>query len=794
MEKKGSCKQCPLFEKKLVPGYGPLDAKLVIIGECPGETEEVMGKPFVGNSGQLLDKLLEDAGIFRKDCYITNIVACRPTDSSNNNVTPSADIIKYCRERLNEELSKLNPKIVLLLGNVAIKQFLGTSKNVSNSEGIPFRSNGYIVVPTYHPAALLRDPSKIPNVVTTFKRVKEWLEKDPFEWSFEEYQLLYDKKRILEYLNLLCSEDIVACDIETSDITFDSVIFTLAFSTKKYTFGFPIRKPDFSLYWNEKDLNDIVDGLKKFFLSDAKKIFHNAVFDLFYLKKEFGIECKNLYWDTFVFAHLLDENRRTYSLKSLIWKYVGKGGYDYEYESLADEGRPFGLDTNIVLKYNCADAYATYLLYEKMREAAENDPLLVKLHQRLSIPCIYTLVDTRLRGVKIDVDYIKSLSQKFEQDMKDLSQKIYEIAGELFNINSTQALSRILFNKLKLPVLYKTEKGNPSTDVNTLEKLIDLHPIIPLILEYRKRLKLTSTYFENFLSLKDKNDRLHTDYLLTGTTTGRLASRNPNLQNIPRDKEVKDIFVAEKGYFLAELDFKQAELRMLCHYAQDPKMKADFESGFDILKYIASKIYNVPIDQVSDEQRRLTKFVVYGIMYGRGARSIAAEHNMKVEEAERLIASFLGMYENVHRWFYEVIITAKKQGYLRNFFGRVRRFPGINSRDPDIRSREERQALNFLPQSTTSDYTMFKASLLHPILKEYDSYLVLTVHDSLVYEIPLKYAKEVLKIIIDVVSKPIKGMYLSIPFDLSIGFRLGTLTEIKNLDDVDNILGGPNEN
>lgn len=784
MEK--ACQECPLYGKKPVLGKGPKDAKLVIIGECPGRTEEKLGAPFVGESGQLLDKLLREAGLDRAECYVTNVVACRPTDTKGGNETPTAAMIKACSSRLEAELAQLSPSIVLLLGNIATKRFLGTSRNLNNSEGIPFRQGRFVFVPTYHPAALLRDSSKIPTVVETLKRVKKWLTSDPFEWTFSNYLLLYKKDEVLYYLDKLLSASEWACDIETSDITLDSVIFTIAFATDDLVFGFPIRNPDFSLYWSTEDLQDIVEKLKIVFESDSKKIFHNAQFDLTFLLKEFGIECKNLWWDTFVFEHLLDETSASYGLKRLVWKYLGKGGYDSEYETIADEGRPFGVATDVVLKYNCADAYATFMIYKKMKSIASPD--LVKLHQRLSIPVTRMLIRTRLRGIKIDPEYIVQLKRQFENDLVTIEQKIHEIAGHSFNINSTRALSKVLFEELKLPVIYRTKTGSPSTDTDTLAKIEHYHPIISQLLEYRKKKKLVSTYFDNFLELKDSANRLHTEYLLVGTATGRLASRNPNLQNIPRDKEVKDIFVADDGYFLAEFDFKQIELRMLCHYSQDPQMKAEFESGFDILKYMASKVFNVDILQVTDEQRRLAKFVVYGLMYGRGVKSIAESHNITVEEASRIVDAFFSAYPKAHRWFKEVVIKAKTQGYLQNFFGRIRRFRNINSNDPDVRSKEERQALNFLPQSTASDYTMFKASILFDMLRKFDTYLVLTVHDSIVYEIPEKYATDVLTILFEVLNKPVKGLFVRIPFDCAIGYRLGSLQEISSVEQAQEVL------
>jgi len=781
-----TCRGCPLYGKKPVFGIGPTNAELVIIGEAPGAEEEKYGSPFVGRSGQLLTSLLQKTGIDRSKCFITNVVACRPTDANGNNTAPPTDAIKMCSIRLDQELSKARPKIVLLLGNVAVKRFLGNRRNLQNSEGIPFRQNGTIFVPTYHPAALLRDPSKTKAVEQTLRRVVEWLKADPHAWSFENYKILLDKNEVIRYIKLLEQKPMWSCDIETSDILYESVIFTMAFSSGDLTFGFPVRRPDGSLYWSDSDLCQIIDHLKRLFSNESKKIFHNAMFDLMFLKKEFGIECKNLHGDTMVIAHLLDETAQRYGLKNIVWKYLGKGGYESDYVALADEDRPGGVDTSIVLKYNCADAHATFLLYQEMVKLLPDS--LAKLHLKLSIPTIQMLVDTRIRGVKIDVDYVKRLSAQYEQDLVVIEQRIFDLIGEKININSVRDLSRVLYEKLKLPVLYKTASGNPSTDTFTLENLRNYHPVIDLLLDYRKKKKLSSTYFKNFLKLCDSNNRLHTNYTLVGTTTGRLASREPNLQNIPRDKEVKDIFISEKGYFLANIDFKQAELRALCHYAKDDKLKEAFESGYDPLKVIASLVFHIPIEEVDDERRRLAKFVVYGIMYGRRAKSIAEEHNMSIEEAQNIIDSFFRSFPKTYQFCKEVVAIAKQQGYLRNFFGRIRRFPGINSPDFEVRASEERQALNFLPQSTVADYTMFKGALVYEKIKHLGCYLVLTVHDSLTYEIPEDKGEEALAIMFGILGKRIKGFFVDIPFDCEIGYRLGSTAELDNLSEFKNKL------
>jgi DNA polymerase-1 len=396
------------------------------------------------------------------------------------------------------------------------------------------------------------------------------------------------------------------------------------------------------------------------------------------------------------------------------------------------------------------------------------------------------MIDAKFHGIQLDSTYVIQQIKQYEQDLQRLEQAMHAAVGHAFNMQSTNELSTVLFKELKLPVLMRTEKTNqPSTDAEALENLQGKHPVIDSLLEYKKKSKLLSTYYRALLGFRDREGAIHASFLLFGTRTGRLSSSAPNLQNIPRSAEVKNVFIARPGKFLIELDFKQIEFRLWGHYAQDAKMKQDIESGMDIHSFIASKVYNIPVAQVTKDKRTLAKTLVFGLMYGRGTKAVAAAFDIPEDEAIKIKQVFFSLYPQAAQWLEHPKFFVRTNGYVRNLFGRIRRLPGIWSYDQEIKSLAERQAVNFLPQSTAADYTFFRAVRLAPQLAPLGTRLILTVHDSLIYEAPIENAKQSLQIIFNELCTPMKTLFIFLDFDLSIGYRLGSLHEFKTMEDLD---------
>jgi DNA polymerase-1 len=262
---------------------------------------------------------------------------------------------------------------------------------------------------------------------------------------------------------------------------------------------------------------------------------------------------------------------------------------------------------------------------------------------------------------------------------------------------------------------------------------------------------------------------VHTSYNIAGTTSGRLSSSDPNCQNIPRDKTIKHLFCAKDGYSLVQCDLSAAEFRAWGHYSQDQKMITDIKSNFDIHRYTASKVFNLPEDKITKEQRTAAKRVVFGLMYGQGVEATAIQNGLGITQARKVIETFFGRYTRAKAWLECVVVQAKQTKHLTNIFGRKRRFLGFDSPNTEARALCERQAKNFLMQSTVADITNWAGVRLFKILRQYDSYLVLTVHDSLVYEVPDCHVDKVKDIIYKEITKPIKGYTVPIGIELKVG-------------------------
>ncbi len=364
---------------------------------------------------------------------------------------------------------------------------------------------------------------------------------------------------------------------------------------------------------------------------------------------------------------------------------------------------------------------------------------------RLEREIIPVLQQMQENGIKIDIKRLEKLSEKFSKELADLEKKIYKQAGEEFNINSPQQLSEILFEKLKLPIagLKKTPGKVISTAAAELEKLHDKHPIIDLISQYRELAKLKSTYVDALPKLADAHQRIHTTFHQLGTTTGRLSSSNPNIQNIPikteNGREVRRAFIAEKGYKILKADYSQLELRIVASMAEDKKMLHIFQQGGDIHRATAAEVAEIPIEDVSNELRSAAKALNFGVIYGMGARGFAASAGISQEKAQSFITAYMEDFDEVAAYMERTKEFARKHGFVQTLFGRRRYIPELQSTLPHIQKSGERMAINMPIQGTAADLVkmaMLKASKeLAPEIQKGDLRILLQIHDELVFEI-----------------------------------------------------------
>jgi len=417
---------------------------------------------------------------------------------------------------------------------------------------------------------------------------------------------------------------------------------------------------------------------------------------------------------------------------------------------------------------------------------------LEKVYIDIELPLIPIIEKMKKRGVKINSEYLKKLSNDYHKKLVNLEKKIYEYADIKFNINSPKQLGEILFTKLGLVVKNhkKTGGGARSTRESELKKMKSLHPIIDEIFAYRELQKLLSTYIDNMPLLLDKDGRLRAEFLQTGTTTGRMSSQNPNLQNIPVRTElgrnIRKAFVAAKGFKLVALDYSQIELRVAAFLSRDEKLIENFKNGGDIHAKVATEIFDVPIDMVDDEMRREAKVINFGIQYGMGVNALQQNLKTTRAEAQKYLNEYFKIFSGLAHYIREIKLDAAKNGYTQTFFGRRRYFEGINSSIPYIKAMAERMAINAPIQGTQSDIIKIAMSRIdrHFVENnlENEAFLLLQAHDELIYEIKEDKIEKIsvdIKNIMESIIKPEEIYGIKLLVDVSVGNNWGEMEKLK---------------
>lgn len=402
--------------------------------------------------------------------------------------------------------------------------------------------------------------------------------------------------------------------------------------------------------------------------------------------------------------------------------------------------------------YAYADAKTFDAAYNSLEEKLKETPSLHEVYERIEKPLVPVLEDMERYGVLIDRNALTSLQKKYRNELTAIEQRVYEAAGKEFNISSPKQLGEVLFDDLGLTAKgqKKTAGGQRSTRESELEKIRDLHPIVDDILEYREVQKLLSTYIESLEPLLDKEDRLHAEFIASGTTTGRMASQNPNLQNIPirseRGRAIRHAFIAPTGSTLVALDYSQIELRIAALLSKDEKLCAIFRSGRDVHQEVAARVFKVAPEAVDAEMRRKAKAINFGMLYGMGVNSLKASLGTSLSEAHQFYDDYFATFTTLAEYLESTKGFARKHGYTETLFGRRRQFPEMKSPLPYVRAQAERMAINAPIQGTQSDIIKLAMVQIAAFLKEQnatnDAHLLLQVHDELVYEIKNERVQE----------------------------------------------------
>ncbi|HAS04594.1 MAG TPA: DNA polymerase I, partial [Dehalococcoidia bacterium] len=512
-------------------------------------------------------------------------------------------------------------------------------------------------------------------------------------------------------------------------------------------------------------VEQVIEKLKHVFADERiKKIAHNAKFDMEILA-QYGISVNNLVSDTMVAAYLLGE-------KSLGLKALAFNRLDIEMTDITEligtgkkQINMSQVEVSVAGKYACADADNTGRL-DKLFTSELKEQELWKLYSEVEMPLVPILVKMELKGIALDTNLLEGMSARLGKRLVELEEDIYEQAKRRFNINSTQQLSPILFQDLKLPSARKTKSGF-STDASVLEELRGQHPIIELIIEYRQLTKLKSTYVDALPQMVNaKTKRLHTSFNQTKTTTGRLSSSDPNLQNIPvrgePGREIRQAFIAPPGYQLLSADYSQIDLRALAHLSKDPELLETFAGDGDIHTDTAVRLFGVDKGEVTADMRRLAKTVNFGVIYGMSGYGLEQATEFNREEAEKFISAYFEKYPRVKEYMEETKKQAREAGYVQTILGRKRLIPEVNSSNRNLREAAERMAINMPVQGTSADIIKVAMVKLDKEMErlKLKSSILLQVHDELIFEVPDDEMDKMRKLAVKEMSEAIK---LSIP-------------------------------
>ena len=521
-------------------------------------------------------------------------------------------------------------------------------------------------------------------------------------------------------------------------------------------------------------LDEVLAVLKPWLESDApQKVGQNIKYDMHVLANH-GITLRGVVDDTMLESYVL-EAHRTHGMDALAGRHLNRTTITYE-EVAGKGAKAIGFDQvalDVATTYAAEDADVTLQLHRTLWPAIEASERLHHIYRNIEMPTLQVLYDMERHGVLLDRDRLRAQSQQLAEQLQELERQAHELAGQPFNLGSTKQLGEILFERLGLPVVKKTPAGKPSTDESVLEKLALDYPLPKVLLQWRGLAKLKSTYTDKLPEMADpQTGRVHTTYSQAVAITGRLASSDPNLQNIPvrtpEGRRIREAFIAPPGHQMMSADYSQIELRIMAHISQDAGLLKAFADGEDVHRATASEVFGVPIAEVNSEQRRYAKVINFGLIYGMSAFGLAANLGIERGAAQAYIDRYFARYPGVAAYMERTRAQAREQGYVETVFGRRLWLPEIGSSNMGRRQMAERAAINAPMQGTAADLIKLAMIDVHAWLRRENlgARLVMQVHDELVLEVP---DAEVERLKTDLPARMAGVAQLSVPLLAEVG-------------------------
>ncbi len=643
-----------------------------------------------------------------------------------------------------------NYDIVCPVGAEALKYTCGLT-GITKYNGIVIKDK---YVPLLDPNTVFIKPQYEDELIKAFDRIKKLIKGEEALTNHKYYKHFTDEAEFKPYLEKLFEATEIVVDIETTSLApRKGAILGFALSTK----------PHEGIYVDAGIVEYYFDEFMELF-STKRCIFHNAKFDMQFIKYEYGFDFP-LFEDTMLLHYCLDESVGSHGLKQLALKFTDLGDYERELDEYKKnwarqnkvklEDFNYGmLPTEILAPYACKDADGSMQLYHKFMPKVQGNAEFRKLYNEILKPCTEALIYLENTGGPIDIGVLDHLISDYqidiEETLNELSfhpavQQFESKNGKTFNPNSVYHLRELFFDILKLKPIKKTDTGAYSTDAEVLEQLN--HPLAEAILELRKKVKLSQTYLKNIKEGVDKDNRLRSSFNLTGTTSGRLSSSGVlNYQNLPRDKDagIKKVFKASPGYSIVQCDLGTAEVYIAAALSNDKFLQRAFIEKMDFHSYVAKNMFKLDceVDEVKKlypDERQYAKAITFGILYGAGPSKIAETANVSFEEAKAFIASYFKNASALKRWIDACLSMIKSNYFIYSAFGRKRRLPEVKAESGGVASHAARSGLNFLIQSVASDVNLLglidtinwvKANNLEDKIR-----IFATVHDSIVAEV-----------------------------------------------------------
>ena len=512
-----------------------------------------------------------------------------------------------------------------------------------------------------------------------------------------------------------------------------------------------------------------------------KKIGQNIKFDFIIFYKQ-GIQLSSME-DTMLMSYVLDAGKNRHNMDTL--SEIHLNHKTIKFKELVGSGKKeisfSEVDIEKARDYAAEDADITLRLYKKFSKSLKQEKM-VNIYEVFEKPMIKILAFMEIEGIKIDNKFLKVLSFNFEKKIEKIQKKIFKISKKEFNIASPKQLGEIIYNDLKIAGLKKTKKGSFATNASVLEDLAFKGYEFPkLVLEWRQVSKLKNTYSDSLPEhINPETKRVHTSFLLAATTTGRLASSDPNLQNIPiksdDGKFIRKSFIAEKNHILISADYNQIEMRILADLADVKELKKAFKNNEDIHSLTASQIFNIDIKKVNQDQRRKAKAINFGIIYGISQYGLAKQINVSNYEAEEFLDAYFAKFPEIKIYMDKTIKFCRRSGFVNNIFGRKSHFININDKNFNVRNFQERAAINAPIQGSASEIMRLAMIRLDKKFKEQKNQktkMLLQIHDELIFETPKEEAKKISKLIIEQMSSVAKSDLYSFSIPLTVDLNVG---------------------